>query len=336
MCSMIGTLPTGTSGFGRWAVSGLRRVPKPPAMTTAFISGSPKSQTGTPKPHRAYRSIAERVARRNLPEALIAFRAPLSRPQDQKQRHSGQEASEMGKPRDLSSFRPGRPGDQAAQELDQEPEPQDEERGDADQADEEAHDDEGEDVGSRKKQQIGAEHPGHRPARSDHGDGRVRIERHLRERGDKARRQIEDQKSTVTQGVLDVVAEDPQVEHVAADVQEAPVQEHRRENGEDRRKDRCPGLARSGEPAGHEPELQDEIMRGPGPFRRRRSLERQLVEEQENVHGDQCDRNEGSSEARYIVFQGKHLGPRTASYWGVMSSMAANNWPPSCVIHGGA
>src|SRR5262245_21333051 len=336
MCSMMGTLPTGTSGLGRWAVSGLRRVPKPPAMTTAFISGSPKSQTGTPKPHRAYRSIAERAARRNLPEALIAFRATLSRPHDQKQRHPCQEAPEVGEPRDLPSFRRGRPADQPAQELNQEPEPQDEERRNADQADEEAHDDEGEDVGSRKEQQIGAEHPGHRPARSDHGDGRVRIERHLRERGDDARHQIEDQKSAVTQGVLDVVAEYPQVQHVAADVQEAPVQEHRREDGEDRWEDRCPGLAGSGKPAGHEPELQDEIMRGPGPFSRCRSLERQLVEEQKNVHRDQRDRDEGSGEARYIVFQGKHLGPRTASYWGVMSSMAANNWPRSCFIHGGA
>src|SRR5215467_3631365 len=171
MCSMIGTLPTGTSGLGRWAVSGLRRVPKPPAMTTAFISGSPKSQTGTPKPHRAYRSIAERVARRNLPEALIAFRAPLSRPHHQEECHPGQEASEMGKPRDLPSFGPGRPGDQAAHELDQEPEPQNEDRRDADQADEEAHDDEGQDVGSREEQQIGAEHPGHGPARSDHRNG---------------------------------------------------------------------------------------------------------------------------------------------------------------------
>src|SRR5262249_11858767 len=73
-----------------------------------------------------------------------------------------------------------------------------------------------------------------------------------------------------------------------------------------------------------------------GPFRRCRSLERQLVEEQKNVHRDQRDRDEGSGEARYIVFQGEHLGPRTASYWGVMSSMAANNWPRSCFIHGGA
>src|SRR5438270_630786 len=38
MCSMIGRPATGTSGFGRLLVSGRRREPSPPAMTTAFTS----------------------------------------------------------------------------------------------------------------------------------------------------------------------------------------------------------------------------------------------------------------------------------------------------------
>src|SRR5438270_489505 len=38
MCSMIGRPATGTSGFGRLLVSGRRREPSPPAITTAFTS----------------------------------------------------------------------------------------------------------------------------------------------------------------------------------------------------------------------------------------------------------------------------------------------------------
>jgi hypothetical protein len=39
--------------LGRCAVRGLRRVPKPPAMTTAFIEFSPGQQVEVPTTHRA-------------------------------------------------------------------------------------------------------------------------------------------------------------------------------------------------------------------------------------------------------------------------------------------
>lgn len=37
---MIGLLATGSSGFGMLEVIGRSRVPSPPAMTTAFITGA--------------------------------------------------------------------------------------------------------------------------------------------------------------------------------------------------------------------------------------------------------------------------------------------------------
>ena len=40
MCSMQGLPTIGTIGFGWLDVSGRRRVPSPPAMTTAFTCGS--------------------------------------------------------------------------------------------------------------------------------------------------------------------------------------------------------------------------------------------------------------------------------------------------------
>ena len=43
MCSMHGLPTIGTIGFGWFDVRGLRRVPSPPAMTTAFIRVAPRS-----------------------------------------------------------------------------------------------------------------------------------------------------------------------------------------------------------------------------------------------------------------------------------------------------
>src|SRR4051794_13531737 len=41
---MIGRLTTGNNGFGWLAVIGRRRVPSPPAITTALIAGSPRAR----------------------------------------------------------------------------------------------------------------------------------------------------------------------------------------------------------------------------------------------------------------------------------------------------
>ena len=43
MCSMHGLPTIGTIGFGWFEVSGRRRVPSPPAMTTAFIGRTARS-----------------------------------------------------------------------------------------------------------------------------------------------------------------------------------------------------------------------------------------------------------------------------------------------------
>ena len=43
-------------------------------------------------------------------------------------------------------------------------------------------------------------------------------------------REIAEEEADVPEGVLDVVAEDPEEEHVAGDVEPAGVQEHRRED----------------------------------------------------------------------------------------------------------
>ena len=44
MCSMQGLPTIGTIGLGWFEVSGRRRVPSPPAITTAFIRAAPVSR----------------------------------------------------------------------------------------------------------------------------------------------------------------------------------------------------------------------------------------------------------------------------------------------------
>ena len=82
--------------------------------------------------------------------------------------------------------------------------------------------------------EIGAHHAGDRAARAHHRHRRVRVRPRLRQRGRHAAQQVEDDEARVAHAVLDVVAEDPQVEHVAADVHQAAVQEHRGEQRDQR------------------------------------------------------------------------------------------------------
>ena len=62
------------------------------------------------------------------------------------------------------------------------------------------------------------------------GTTRIGLHDRLRERRGDAAQQVEHEEAAVAHPVLDVVAEDPEVQHVAADVQQAAVQEHRGEH----------------------------------------------------------------------------------------------------------
>src|SRR3954447_10526905 len=50
MCSMQGLPTIGTIGFGWFEVSGRRRVPSPPAITTAFTWPPPRPPRPPPRP----------------------------------------------------------------------------------------------------------------------------------------------------------------------------------------------------------------------------------------------------------------------------------------------
>lgn len=83
----------------------------------------------------------------------------------------------------------------------------------------------------REHEDIGAEHPGDRARGADIGHARFGSDGILRERRRDAGQQVEDQKFEVAEAVFDIVAEDPQKQHIAEQVQPAAMHEHRGEYG---------------------------------------------------------------------------------------------------------
>ena len=115
----------------------------------------------------------------------------------------------------------GQPVDQ----LEHEPEAEDDDRRDVDELVEEAEEDERRDPRPREEHEVGAQRRRDRPGGADRRDRRGRVDGDLRQPGQRAAEQVEAEEPGPPEAVLDVVAEDPQVEHVAEQVQPAAVQE---------------------------------------------------------------------------------------------------------------
>ena len=111
----------------------------------------------------------------------------------------------------------------------------------------------------------------------------------LRERRGDAAEQIEQQEAGVPQAILDVVAEDPEVEHVPDEVQPAAVQEHRRQHSQPSE------LGRYDAVQIHE-RLERSIAEG------------ELEDEYRAVENDERDREEGECSRRDDVAQRNHGG----------------------------
>ena len=141
----------------------------------------------------------------------------------------------------------------------------------------------------------------------------------MRERRQETAHQVEDEEAGVSHRVLDVVAEDPEVEHVAGQVHEAAVQEHAREerqgggNGCDRGRE----LVGSEDHGRNHAELVNEELGGAG-------RERKLVHEHESVGRDQTHGEERSGPGRVIVPQRNH--------WGILAPAGARYRAESCRI----
>ena len=128
---------------------------------------------------------------------------------------------------------PARPSDAIpSMSWSSEPEAQDEHRRDLDQLVEEAEEDERQDPGPREQHEVRAEDRRDRARRADHRDLRRRVDQDLGQRPRRRRRRDRTRRTRRGRAVLDVVAEDPEIDHVAGDVDQVHVQEHAREHGQ--------------------------------------------------------------------------------------------------------
>lgn len=81
-----------------------------------------------------------------------------------------------------------------------------------------------------KEHEVTAQHTRDGARSAQVGDQAVWVEGDLGERRGEAAAQVEQQKRERPEAVLEVVAKDPQVEQVAAQVEQPPVHEHRRQD----------------------------------------------------------------------------------------------------------
>ena len=114
---------------------------------------------------------------------------------------------------------------QAVEQLEDEPEAEHDDRRDVDQLVEEAEEDQRRHPGPREEHEIRPERRRDRPGRADRRDRRGRVDGDLGEARERAAEQVEAEEPEPPEAILDVVAEDPQVEHVAQQVHPAAVQE---------------------------------------------------------------------------------------------------------------
>ena len=187
-------------------------------------------------------------------------------------------------------------GGAAVQQLEDEPDAEEEHRRHLaeDEEDQRQH------LRARQQHEVGAEHRRDRAARADVRDRRVGVAREgerdegLGRRRREAAEEVEEEEADLAERVLDVVAEDPEEEHVAEQVHPAAVQEHRRERGQEPalpdRRARALDLARV------VAELVDRALQVG-----------ELVEDpDEHVRDDQRDRDERERPRRHVVAERQH------------------------------
>ena len=154
------------------------------------------------------------------------------------------------------------------------------------------------DAGARVEDEVAAEDPGDRAGGSDVRDRRRGIQHRLERRGGEPGGQVEEEVAEVPQRVLHVVAEDPEVEEVPGEVQEAAVKEHRGEHRGEARQGRHPPRRRVEDAARNEgPPLEERLKVRPL---------RQLQKERHHVQTDQEIVREGIRPPRDAVAQRDH------------------------------
>src|SRR5579884_4238043 len=147
--------------------------------------------------------------------------------EDPDEDHPGDEAADVREEGDASGLLGDAERADPADELEEDPDADHDPGRDEDDRDEDAEKDQRADVALREEDDVGAEHAGDGAAGADQRHGARRVDEDLGQSGDDTADQVEDRVLVVSERVLDVVAEDPEEEHVEADVRPTTVHELR-------------------------------------------------------------------------------------------------------------
>lgn len=148
---------------------------------------------------------------------------------EKKEADPGYESSDMGKVGDASLCRFSAVDPVGADELEHDPVPDDQIGRDLDKGEENKDRQKGKDPGMGVEYQVGSHHPGYCAAGADHGDARLGGAEGLGNGSGQAAGKIKDDEPELAENILDIVAKDPEKEHVRADVEPVAVEKHRRE-----------------------------------------------------------------------------------------------------------
>src|SRR5690242_4632360 len=196
-------------------------------------------------------------------------------------------------------------GEAAFPELKDEPDAEEHPRRQISPEEENHEEEERRDARVRQEHEICPEYSRDRPARADVGDARacgvrkLKRDEGLGERGCETCPEVPEEEADPAERILNVVAEDPEEEHVSADVKPARVHEHRREDAV------VPGevigrheawIARAGKRAGVVAVMQHLLVHARLP----------LPVPHGNVGGDQPDRDDREAPRRDVVLERYH------------------------------
>src|SRR5688572_23315567 len=209
---------------------------------------------------------------------------------------------EVGDAAALLRAQKGEPADQGLHDEVDAEEEAGREREDEDREDQRQH------AALREEDEVGAEYRGDRPAGAEIRDRRIdwaaEAEGHRRlcRHREHASEDVEDDEPRPPERVLDVVPEDPEEEHVPQQVEPVRVQEHGREEGDERAL--AAGRARALHLAGPEREV---VEGGEEALAVAGSL---VEDEDEDVRGDQGHGDDRKAPRREVVPEREHAVAR--------------------------
>lgn len=187
------------------------------------------------------------------------------------------------------------------QDLEQKPEPEDIGGGDGNDGDVKEEKDESHDSGPRIEDEVGSEDTGNSSAGADHRHPGVGTEDDLDQARSQPAKYIEKDKPEGAEKILYVVPEYPQEQHVAQEMEQAPMEKHGGKQGEGGREPRK--IRQRGE--------MGDFIRDDAHFLdiKREPLGRKyLKKKNQDVEDDDDDRDDGEAAGRVLISKRKEHG----------------------------